>query len=206
MNYDQKTKDKFWRRVRIGNTAECWLWLGATFPTGGYGSFWIDPRCRRAHRIAFELTFGNIPEGKMVLHKCDNPPCCNPMHLMLGDNESNMRDRDIKGRTLNGERINTCKLKSSESALRNVLIFTALPLWLFYWLTDHEEVCYRLAWLGWIVIFLFVLFGCEPATPKRNAGCSHVDKPTGSVWDGGPRKMYLRDEPTCLWAEGSEGK
>ncbi len=52
----------------------------------------------RAHRLAFALSRGPIPAGMLVLHDCDNPPCCNPEHLALGDQFVNMRDAARKRR------------------------------------------------------------------------------------------------------------
>ncbi len=53
--------------------------------------------------MAFELTFGPIPRGQGVLHRCDNPPCCNPAHLFLGDQSANMADAAHKGRARGAE-------------------------------------------------------------------------------------------------------
>jgi hypothetical protein len=55
-----------------------------------------------AHRIAYIIKHGSIPEGKFVLHKCDNAKCINHEHLELGDHEKNMSDRDNRGRTAKG--------------------------------------------------------------------------------------------------------
>ena len=55
-------------------------------------------RERRSHRVVWILCFGSIPLGMQVLHHCDNPPCCNPLHLFLGTGLDNMRDKISKGR------------------------------------------------------------------------------------------------------------
>ena len=75
----------------------CWLWL-AQVTSKGYGCFWFRNYPWRAHRAAWVLFRGEIPEGVQVLHRCDNPSCVNPEHLFLGTNADNMRDRDTKGR------------------------------------------------------------------------------------------------------------
>lgn len=51
-----------------------------------------------SHRVAWTLANGNIPDGLDVLHKCDNPPCCNPSHLFIGTARDNARDAISKGR------------------------------------------------------------------------------------------------------------
>lgn len=56
-----------------------------------------------AHRMAWELHQGSPPGNAHVLHRCDNPPCCNPSHLFLGDNTANIADRVAKGRSPRGE-------------------------------------------------------------------------------------------------------
>jgi hypothetical protein len=51
-----------------------------------------------AHRAAWLVTHGEIPEGQEVCHRCDNPPCCNPAHLFLGSHAENVQDSFSKGR------------------------------------------------------------------------------------------------------------
>lgn len=60
--------------------------------------------------MAYELFVGEIPEGMLVCHSCDNRPCCNPVHLWLGTNEDNMADMVAKGRQARGLRRPESKL------------------------------------------------------------------------------------------------
>lgn len=64
----------------------------------GYGRVKYRNERYSAHRLSWILTKGEIPKGKSVLHRCDNPPCINPDHLFIGDNFDNMADRKAKGR------------------------------------------------------------------------------------------------------------
>lgn len=91
----------FWSRVQRGAPDECWPWdkVGGN----GYGFTWHEGKYVGAHRAAYELARGSIPEGMQVCHSCDNPLCCNPAHLWLGTNSDNVADRDAKGRQCKGE-------------------------------------------------------------------------------------------------------
>jgi hypothetical protein len=91
------TEDRFWRKVARTGPAECWLWLAGRNPKG-YGRFGMHGSAVFAHRQAYALTVGAIPEGMYVCHRCDNPPCCNPEHLFLGTHADNIRDMTRKGR------------------------------------------------------------------------------------------------------------
>lgn len=64
----------------------------------GYGRLRFAGGFHLAHRVAWTLTFGPIPDGRKVLHRCDTPLCCNPQHLFLGDDALNASDREAKGR------------------------------------------------------------------------------------------------------------
>lgn len=87
--------ERFWSRVR--RTDGCWIWEGSIHPLG-YGRFYLDGKMQKAHRAAYQLAKGPIPEGAHILHSCDNPPCVNPAHLRAGSHSDNMRDMVNKGR------------------------------------------------------------------------------------------------------------
>ena len=85
--------DHFWFRIDIRSDQECWEWTGAR-SSNGYG----NANMQVAHRVAYEKARGQIPPGLVVMHSCDNPPCCNPNHLSLGTTQENAIDMADKGR------------------------------------------------------------------------------------------------------------
>ena len=108
-----------WERIqRIGyivTARGCWEWRGDRSP-GGYGR--VRDYARKlllVHRVTWSIVNGKpIPDGMVVRHSCDNPPCFNPDHLILGTHADNDHDRDVKGRTANGTRIGASKLTDGQ--------------------------------------------------------------------------------------------
>lgn len=109
---------RFWSKVRKGNPDDCWLWT-AYRNAQGYGTVRMGPMVL-SHRVAYELTFGAIPAGLLVLHRCDVPACCNPAHLFLGTNQDNTDDMVGKGRAVHpdnsGEKNPHSKLTAAQVA------------------------------------------------------------------------------------------
>lgn len=100
-----KTQEqRFWEKVDVRDTDECWPWTGALGSTG-YGV--LRPAgqrsgpCVKAHRYSAELAGMDI-EGRFVLHACDNPPCVNPAHLRPGSHVENVRDMVDRDRVARG--------------------------------------------------------------------------------------------------------
>lgn len=94
---------------------ECWPWIAAT--ADGYGVISTpELPSTRAHRVAFVIEHGRQPIG-LVLHNCDNRPCCNHRHLWEGDNLDNQRDKIKKGRQAKGEGHGVAKLTAAQIRL-----------------------------------------------------------------------------------------
>lgn len=116
--------ERFWSKVQDrDDPMKCWNFSGCQIK--GYGQFPVKINGKiekRAHRISWILTNrALIPDGKQILHRCDNPRCCNPSHLFLGtphDNNLDMRAKN-RGRYVNGERHGRCT-KLSQSKVEEI--------------------------------------------------------------------------------------
>lgn len=84
-------------KIDVMGPDDCWPFMGHC-NEDGYGTFSLGDDMVGAHRAIWILTNGLIPDDRHVLHRCDNPPCCNLRHLFLGDNETNVADKMAKGR------------------------------------------------------------------------------------------------------------
>jgi hypothetical protein len=91
----------------------CWIWPHWK-DRDGYGRTTFHQKTAIAHRIAYVLTYGPIPLGVYVLHRCDTPPCCNPHHLFLGTQRENCADAKSKDRHTRGERNGSSKLTPTQ--------------------------------------------------------------------------------------------
>lgn len=110
-----KTREEFVGLVRVEPNTGCWIWQHKV-DRKGYGRTWWNGREGFAHRLAFVLWRGPIPDAMGVLHKCDTPPCCNPEHLFLGTQRDNMADKTAKGRQQRGERCWKARLTAEQVA------------------------------------------------------------------------------------------
>lgn len=90
--FENDMVSRFMRFVDKDGTSGCWIWTGAIFQRNGYGCFTINSQPLGAHRVSYDLFSGGVPEGLMVLHKCNNKRCVNPEHLYAGTHEDNMND------------------------------------------------------------------------------------------------------------------
>lgn len=105
------SKDFITDNIQIENG--CWRWCGYVGELG-YGIAIINGKSWLMHRRAWTVFNGEIPFGKFLCHKCDNPPCCNPDHLFLGTQADNLADCRAKKRNNIGIRNGSAKLTEKQ--------------------------------------------------------------------------------------------
>ena len=98
--FTRSLEERFWEKVVVHDDA-CWEWTGGITPSG-YGSIHAPRKGRKARNcyathVSWFIHYGKWPEN-MLLHSCDNPPCCNPGHLTEGDHAENARQKMERGR------------------------------------------------------------------------------------------------------------
>lgn len=125
--YTAADVERFRSKVdRSGGAEACWLWLASSMDRYGHGQFTcrFDGKQRHlyAHRVAWELAHGPIPDGLCVCHRCDVAKCVNPFHLFLGTQADNLNDARAKGR-LDESRPRACTLTYED----RLDIFRAVP-------------------------------------------------------------------------------
>lgn len=90
--------DRFSNLYEVDSTSQCWNWSGAK-DKDGYG-FFRDENTKqvKAHRWSYKYHNGNLQNGMVICHSCDNPSCVNPQHLWQGTHQDNENDKDAKNR------------------------------------------------------------------------------------------------------------
>jgi HNH endonuclease len=108
---DSTTYQRFLAKVR--QSSACWEWK-AVKNRDGYGRIRVNGKMVLAHRLAYIHFIGEIPEGMVIMHTCNNPGCVNPVHLCVGTQAENIAHCIASGRRAKGERNGAAKLTTAD--------------------------------------------------------------------------------------------
>ena len=98
---NDKTLNRFFSKVIPEPMSGCWLWTGSTTEPNGYGIFTMKGKKVLSHRFSLELSGTKIGAGLFACHRCNVKPCCNPDHLYVADNKTNVHHAIRDGLFLN---------------------------------------------------------------------------------------------------------
>lgn len=125
-------KERFWSYVENVGSSGCWTWAKCR-TAAGYGRFGVGlikgkSTYMLAHRSAYYLAKGELLLDELVMHSCDNPPCCNPSHLEAGSQKKNQQDKAKRGRSNRGIDRHNAKLSEDQvDEIRNISYFERRP-------------------------------------------------------------------------------
>ncbi|NQW92538.1 MAG: HNH endonuclease [Polaromonas sp.] len=146
--------ERFFRQIE--KTETCWLWLGRLVGKG-YGMIGLGGAGAKqvlSHRLSYQLHKGPIPDGMVIMHKCDNPRCVNPDHLEAGTQSQNIKDAIARGRKtlpvkkVRGEECGASKLNNGIvlSIRESTLSLKALSILHNVSKSAIERIRYRKTW------------------------------------------------------------
>ena len=117
----------------------CWEWIAGR-TEDGYGYFRDGKRGVRAHRFSYELYIGKIPDGMLVLHRCNNRKCVNPEHIYIGTQAENIRDSIAAGTHCSvlhedrrGQMASLSKLDNDDVVHIKTMLKNGIKQWLIAW-------------------------------------------------------------------------
>jgi hypothetical protein len=115
-------QERFNEKYEVNQETGCWEW-SLSLDSKGYGRMQVNGKRWIASRLSYELHVGEIPDGLLVCHECDNPKCVNPECLFLGTQTENMRDMVAKGRKSLKYGEDACNAKLSASQVKLIKQF-----------------------------------------------------------------------------------
>jgi hypothetical protein len=122
---NEQKNSKFWAKVDRTDLFACWDWTGGRSGGNGYGMTSVGGEKQYAHRIAYELSGGTIPDDLNLLHRCNNKLCCNPLHHYTGDQLQNAADAKRAG-AMTGPKLTPSKARQIAAARKSGLTYVQL--------------------------------------------------------------------------------